>query len=205
MDEVVKVTQCVSQNICCELNGQHKPRYTHMGALIVDSILQAGLNYVSVVLPRIEKILLNYPNFVTSVDFLILLQTYDIHKMIHWNDSTKTNRIFLLTKIFVEENIMTVEDLSQWIRIDKNKMKLKEISGIGPKTVDYISILCGNDEIAIDRHLMAFLELAGCPKLPYYQTKAIYESVSKQLNVSLVCLDESIWNFMRNNTVLPTS
>jgi hypothetical protein len=37
-----------------EFSGSKGPVYDHMGAIIADSILQAGLNYENVVFPRVK-------------------------------------------------------------------------------------------------------------------------------------------------------
>ncbi len=197
MDEITLVSQCICANISLEHKPIERHKYSHMGALIVDSILQAGLSYDHIVLPRVNRILSLYSHFVTSLDFFILIHTYDIKQMIQMNSDTKATRIFRLTKLLVEENVMSVEDLSRWIQSESNKMKLRLISGIGSKTIDYMSILCGNDDIAIDRHLFAFLEYAGCRKKTYNESKEIYQLASRQLNISLSFLDEGIWKFMR--------
>src|SRR5690606_28907006 len=50
--------------------------YQNMGATIIDSILQAGVNYKSVVKPRVEKFRDEYPHCKTTKDFLeIISQT----------------------------------------------------------------------------------------------------------------------------------
>lgn len=205
MDEILMVSKCISSNIFFDHEPHGRKKYSHMGALIVDSILQAGLSYDYIVLPRVKRILSLYHSFVTSLDFLILIHTYDLRQLIQMNNPSKTERIFLLTKLLVDENIMSVDDLSRWIQLESNKNKLRNISGIGPKTIDYMSILSGNDEIAIDRHLYAFLGLAGCKKKTYYESKAIYESASKMLNISLSNLDEGIWDFMRKREITSVS
>lgn len=37
-----------------------RPTYDHMGAILADSVLQAGMNYANVVKPRVDAILLSY-------------------------------------------------------------------------------------------------------------------------------------------------
>ena len=67
--------------------------YNHMGATIVDSILQAGLNYKTVVYPRVKKLILSYPDYKTTCDFLILIQTIPLTNLINWTNEVKINRI----------------------------------------------------------------------------------------------------------------
>ena len=47
-----------------------RPVYGHIGAVLADSVLQAGLNYANVVKPRIASILRTFPH-ATTVNVLI--------------------------------------------------------------------------------------------------------------------------------------
>ena len=47
--------------------------YCHMGATITDTILQAGVKYATVVVPRVKNILEKYPEAKTTSDFYRLL------------------------------------------------------------------------------------------------------------------------------------
>lgn len=43
--------------------------YRHMGALLVDAALQAGIRYETVVWPRVEAILATYPEALPPANF----------------------------------------------------------------------------------------------------------------------------------------
>ena len=45
------------------------PYRDHIGALFTDAILQAGVNYRSVVRPRVERVLFNFPEANTVSSF----------------------------------------------------------------------------------------------------------------------------------------
>ena len=49
--------------------------YYNMAATLTDSVLQAGMNYKSVVYPRVYNILSKYSDYRTTCDFIILFQT----------------------------------------------------------------------------------------------------------------------------------
>ena len=57
--------------------------YNHMGATIIDSVLQAGLNYKYVVYPRVQKILQDFHDYTTTCDFIILMQTIPLVELIN--------------------------------------------------------------------------------------------------------------------------
>lgn len=175
--------------------------YFHMGATITDSILQSGINYRNVVYPRVKKILLNYPNFRTTCDFIILFQSIPLNQIIDWNGTRKVDLIKKLSWYFYNESIQNENDLSKWLNNSENIRKLLEINGIGNKTVDYLKILTGQQSVAIDRHLFKFLELAGITARKYEEAESVYKETAKILNYSLYELDRKIWIYMSNQNL----
>jgi hypothetical protein len=115
--------------------------YNHMGATISDVILQAGINYEKVVRPKIKNILEIYPEAITTSAFWQLLKDKGPNIVLDWKDDEKPNRVLGLTKFFRQEDIETEKEISEWIMNESNKIRLLELRGIGPKTVDYIKIL----------------------------------------------------------------
>ena len=175
--------------------------YNHMGATIVDSILQAGLNYKTVVYPRVKKLLITYPEYKTTCDFLILIQTIPLNKLINWNNVVKINRITELSWFLYNNSVETEADLGIWLRNKKNKDKLLNINGIGNKTVDYLTMLSGKPAIAIDRHMFKYLEYAGVIVKSYEEANKIYSYVANQLNMTFYELDKKIWTYMSNMSI----
>ena len=57
------------RNVVITDEPQTRAGYCHMGATLTDTVLQAGLNYRSVVLPRVSRILDLYPNAKTTTSF----------------------------------------------------------------------------------------------------------------------------------------
>lgn len=170
--------------------------YNHMGATIVDSILQAGLNYKTVVYPRVKKLILSYPNYKTTCDFLILIQTIPLTNLINWTNEVKINRIKELSWFLYNNSIETEANLAIWLEDYENKQKLKQIKGIGNKTIDYLTMLSGKPAIAIDRHLFKYLEYAGVVVKSYEEANKIYSYVANQLNMTFYELDKKIWTYM---------
>ena len=95
-------------------------------------------------------------------------------------------------------------DLRFWLCEDAgecaaNAGKLAAIRGIGPKTIDYFKILCGEqDTAAIDMHLTRFLEQAGVRVTSYEHARAVVAGAAAELGVPAAQLDHSIWTHMSN-------
>lgn len=170
--------------------------YEHMSAVIVDSILQAGMNYDKIVLPRVRMLIEKYDDFRTTEDFLVLIQAKPLGQLINWRNEEKLDRIRKLTWYFYERRINQISDLQKWLRTEDNLMNLRLINGIGPKTVDYMKKLVGIDTFAVDRHLFKFLELSGVNTTDYVEAFVIYENASLELDIDKWILDKAIWDLM---------
>lgn len=170
--------------------------YYHMGATITDSILQAGMNYRHVVYPRILKLLTEFPDYKTTCDFIILMQVIPLTELVDWKNEKKLQRIHDLSWLLFNNGVENEDQLATWIDIEENVSLLKKISGVGPKTVDYLKMLSGNQAIAIDRHLFAFLELAGIFNQTYHEASLIYNKASELLGISKYELDRKVWLYM---------
>ena len=167
-----------------------------IGATITDSILQAGLNYQHVVYPRILKLLTEFPDYKTTCDFIILMQTIPLKKLINWKNEEKLKRIQNLSWFLYNNGIENEEQLAAWLNTCENIEQLRQINGIGPKTIDYLKMLSGIQAIAIDRHLFSFLELAGILSHTYGEASLIYSKASDLLGISKYELDRKVWLYM---------
>ena len=79
----------------------------------------------------------------------------------------------------------------------RQRRQLAAVHGIGPKTIDYFKILCGEqDTAAIDMHLTRFLEQAGVRVTSYEQAREVIAAAAAELEVSAAQLDHSIWTYM---------
>ena len=86
-----------------------------MAATLIDSVLQAGMNYKSVVYPRVYNILSKYSDYRTTCDFIILFQTIPIEEIIQWKNKRKQDTICELTWYLYKCNVNTEDDLAKWI------------------------------------------------------------------------------------------
>lgn len=173
-----------------------KTPYYHMGATITDAVLQAGLNYNHIVYPRVLKLLKEYPNFTSTCDFIILMQTIPLSEIINWRNKKKLELIEQLSYFLYKNGIENENQLAQWLNNECNVKALINISGVGPKTIDYLKMLSGLQSIAIDRHLFEFLRLAGIFVNTYEEASEIYQKTAKYLSISNYELDQKIWLYM---------
>ena len=181
------------------VSGFIEGNYNHIGATITDAILQAGLRYETVVRPRVDKIK-KYPEAKTTTGFSNFFKKEGLDKLLNWTNREKLSRIENVTEFFIKEQIETQEDLKKWLSADDNVERLKELRGIGDKTVDYFKILVGIPASAIDRHLMNFLRQAGVEAGGYHEAKEIIDGAADNLNIDRSKFDYSIWKYMSDKS-----
>ncbi|AKD04365.1 hypothetical protein POKO110462_16475 [Pontibacter korlensis] len=172
--------------------------YNHIGALYTDVILQAGLNYKSVVKPRVQRVLTHYPEANTVESFSIVLQEEGFEKVIKWKHPIKQERMLRLLEFSDIKGINTSEDLKGFLQNTYCRQSLLELNGFGPKSLDYLLKLLNFDSVAVDRHIYSFVELAEISATDYHATKKVVEFAADLLEVSRSSIDYSIWKFMSN-------
>lgn len=173
--------------------------YQHMGAVIADATLQAGVNYKTVVAPKVARLIQNYPQCVTTSMFRDALNSDGPEKVLGWTRGRKPETARALAELLIAEEIETVGDLKAWIQRPTSRAKLLAVSGVGPKTADYLGLLAGRTDVAaIDMHLNRFLRDAGISPVSYDQAQTIIIAAAEQLDVSPATLDHSIWQYMSN-------
>lgn len=170
--------------------------YDHMGATITDAMLQSGLNYKTVVEPRVKTIYKKHPEAKTTSGFLKLLNRIDPKMLLNWKDSEKPNRILKVVDFFVKEGIETERQLKAWLEKETNIAKLDNVRGVGNKTIDYFRILSGISTSAIDRHLLNFLNEAGVHVDSYIEAKEVINRTADLIGKDKSLLDHSIWKYM---------
>ena len=170
--------------------------YDHMGAVITEGILQAGIKYETVVRSRVENLRQTWPQARTTSAFQALMQQEGLATLINWQGQRKLNTIQTLTQLFVDESVETEADLRDWLGIIANRERLAQINGIGPKTIDYLQLLVGIPTIAVDVHLFRFLEMAGLPTRDYDQAHQLFTQTAAVLGWETAVLDHSIWQYM---------
>jgi hypothetical protein len=164
-----------------------------MGALLSDAVLQTAMNYRNVVVPRVHRVLIRFPEAVTTIAFRDVLTRVGAADVLNWSHPEKPRRLLGLTTFLVDNCVFTVTAFRMWLLEDINAKQLLSLRGVGPKTIDYMKKLCGIDAIAVDRHLRMFALRAGVPDASYHILQQIVEHAASLLSVSYSELDRLIW------------
>lgn len=168
----------------------------HLGAILADIILQSGLNYKSVVLPRVLNIFINYKQANNLNGINAVIQEIGIEKFLNWKNEIKLNRYKAILCYLEEYDIHTSYQFVEHLNEYKNTEKVLSIHGVGNKTIDYFRKLMHIETIAVDRHIVGFLNKADVNYKNYQGAKRIVEHTADILNVSRRDIDYSIWHYM---------
>ena len=175
---------------------EYCPYINHVGALFTDTILQAGVNYRSVVWPRVAHVLDTFPYATTVSIFAEILENYGTANVLHWSNAEKIQRMNELVLFCLDHQIETSRQLTEFLRYEQNVNMLKDIHGIGNKTCDYLKRLLGFDTVAVDRHIRSFMESADIFCDDYFDIKEIVEYAADFMDKTRREIDYSIWSYM---------
>jgi hypothetical protein len=183
----------------------NKFSYYHIGALFTDVVLQAGLNYDSVVKPRVQRVILTYPEYDTVTKFHLLVNREGLSTVINWKHEIKLDRFRRLMEFALSNNIDTCSDLKYFLCKRDTCEVFLSLNGFGPKSLDYLLKLLNVDTIAVDRHIYSFVKMANIEIKGYHETKKIVEYAADFLNIPRSAVDYIIWNFMSKKEYLPSN
>jgi hypothetical protein len=172
-----------------------EPLY-HIGAILADAALQAGLNYRTVVKIRIDRIVQDFPEAATLSGMFKAIASIGVADFLQWHHHTKMSRFVCLAELLRDQNIDGFHELRIWLQNPTCREKLRAIHGVGPKTVDYLCGLVGLDFIAVDRHIRAFASDAGVTAGDYEFLQIVISYAADLLGVSRRHFDASIWTYM---------
>ena len=172
--------------------------FDHMGATLGDAVLQAGIGYDTVVRPRVDRIKHEYPQAKTTTGFQSTLRSVGTTTVLSWAEGKKTKTLEALVALLAENGVESEADLREWMSESAHIETLKEIKGIGDKTVDYLRILCGLDAVAVDVHVRKLVSKAGIQPGSYDHVKSLVTKTAEAMSVPCAVLDYSIWKYMTN-------
>ena len=178
--------------------------YAHMGATICDTILQAGLNYRTVVAPRVQRVMYRWSSATGTSRFLGMISRHGLNDVLLWKHPEKPTRIGQFTEFLARQGIETEGELSEWLTNDANSQSLRGLRGVGPKTVDYLKSLVGLPAVAVDRHVRTFVEWAGVRATSYDQIRQVVCEVADSLHLEHRVLDHAIWSYVSTFQYRPT-
>lgn len=176
----------------------------HVGAVLADAALQAGLNYRTVVKVRVDRIVEDFPEAVTLSGTINAIAVVGVANFLRWRHHIKVSRFVCLTELLRSESVDEFDQLREWLQHPTSRVKLRAIHGIGPKTVDYLCCLVGLDFIAVDRHIRAFASDAGVTALDYDFLQIAASYAADLLGISRRHFDASIWNYVSDQKAFAT-
>ena len=179
-----------------EIRHRAGPCYAHMGATICDAVLQAGLNYRTVVAPRVNRLTSRWSSAITTSRFLAMIARYGLNEVLKWSHPEKLTRIRQLTEFLVARKLETENELSSWLSMESNAEMLQDVRGIGPKTRDYLKSLVGVPAVAVDRHVRTFVNRAGIEASDYTEISNLVCAAADLLSVEPHTLDHAIWSYV---------
>lgn len=175
-----------------------EPLHRHMSAIITDSILQSGINFETVVKPRVQKILHGHPEAATTSGFLRTIEKTGLNALLDWRDPEKPRRLHEVAKLFAVEGVENPEQLKAWLENPQNTARLHAVKGVGSKTIDYFRFLSGIPTVAVDKHMLNFLKKAGVSVSGYDEAKQVINRAADLMGKDRSLLDQSIWTHMSN-------
>lgn len=168
--------------------------YEHAGALLADAVLQAGLSYRSVVMPRIVRILAEFPEADRISEIRYLIRKGSTAYLLDWQHPTKIERFERVVDFLYREKVDTIEDIHRVLKSDRFCTDLQSLNGVGPKTVDYMACLVGIESIAVDRHIRNFAARAGVNNDKYDFLKNAFCFAADLLSISRREFDAWVWS-----------
>jgi hypothetical protein len=180
-----------------------RPSASHIGAVLADGVLQSGLNYQTVIRPRVERIRAIYPDAATLSGVMDVLQRGGASEFLSWQHSTKITRFVRLVDFLGADHVEYVGDLRSWLSIRGARNRLLELHGIGPKTYDYLCCLVGMDHIAVDRHIKTFATEAGVRTNGYEELQEAVSFAADLLGLARRDFDAWIWQRLSQPVSIP--
>lgn len=176
---------------------RHTPHYDHMGALLADATLQAGLNYYKVVRPRVERMIEHFQDAQTTSGLARLATDPGLSELLRWRHPEKLMRFEAILTLCVQAQIESTEELSVWLADPQTLLLLADVRGVGPKTIDYLRWLCGHDVVPVDRYIVRFMRIAGAEPRRYLDASDVLAAAAGLLGWSNRQLEYVMWRSMR--------
>lgn len=190
------VTRLAQRIQTCRINDS-KPAsrgWNHIGAVVVDAVLQRRQKYSSTVLPRVQLFIADYPESHTTEGVRELSEKGEISNAICWkSDSVRITQIEEITSTLEACQIDTVDQWRVQYVESKTRLQLRSrlsvIRYVGPKTLDYFEILVGiPTAIAIDFRIRRICKESGITNPSYDYLSDVIRNTARPSDGDLTTL-----------------
>ncbi len=173
--------------------------WNHMGAIVVDAVLQRRQRYKATVEPRVRALIASWPDGNTTKGFRQHMSTGDLGSTIRWKSGERLEQITKIVSVLETEEIDTVEDLRARLSTSPEREHLRallrQVKHVGPKTLDYFEILTGsNDAVAIDVRILKIASNAGITNHKYSHLSNVIHRAASMRGWRPGDLDAVLWN-----------
>ncbi|WP_104173478.1 hypothetical protein [Arthrobacter sp. Y81] len=174
--------------------------WASIGAIIVDASLQRRQNYAATVKPRVDALVVAWPDAKTTSGFRKRLATGTLSEVIDWPSPGRLAQIDDLTCVFEDQGIETVEELRATLTDPATRPVFREalagVRHVSPKTLDYIDSLSGlATGDAIDVRIRRVAEAAGIEGTSYANMSAVIRAAADSRGWRAGDLDAALWHF----------
>src|ERR1700732_23036 len=90
------VVQLAQEQGVVSHNPSYREPWHHVGAILADAALQAGLNYRTVVKVRIDRIVQDFPEAATLSGMFAAIASVGVAEFLRWHHHTKVSRFVCL-------------------------------------------------------------------------------------------------------------
>ena len=164
----------------------------HVGAVLAEAALQAGLNYEAVVVPRVKRFVKAYPSAACVSGLAAVLASGDVTAVLGIKNARKCRTFSDLAHLLVTERVDTADQFRAWLERPDSRAKLLGVPGVGVKTAAYVRLLVGLPAIAIDVHLRRAASQVGVVGTDE-ELERLFTLAAAEAGISLAELDGSLW------------
>jgi endonuclease III len=165
----------------------------HLGGVLVDAVLQSGINYRSVVEPRVKSFMAAYPSANTLPGLRQALEAKGPQALLNVANARKLRTLPALVELMSHEGVETVKDFKRWMARPACEAKLAAVHGVGPKTIAFLKLLLGIDAIAIDVHILRETRKAGVGETDPARLADLFAKAARRCGQPLAQIDGALW------------